>query len=111
MTDEMRRCIETCHECHTICTETVPHCLGLGGEHATPQHITTLLDCATICETSADFMARGSSHHGQVCDVCATVCRACEEECRRLGDDDMMQRCADACARCAESCERMAAMT
>lgn len=110
MSAGMQECIEECHDCHSVCLTTVRHCLEMGGEHAAPDHIVTLLDCSEICETSANFMERGSPLHGQTCRVCAAVCRACEEECRRMGDDEAMQRCADACRRCAESCERMAKM-
>ncbi len=103
----MQQCIQECLDCHSICLQTAQHCLGLGGKHAESHHITMLLDCAEICQTSANFMLRGSHLHTQTCAVCAEVCRACEEECRRMGDDDMMQKCAEACRRCAESCERM----
>ena len=108
MTSAMQECRDNCTECHTICTETVEHCLSLGGEHAAPDHIRTLLDCAQICQTSADFLTRSSEHHATICAACAELCRACEAECRSMGDDETMARCADVCARCAESCEQMA---
>jgi hypothetical protein len=107
---EMRHCIEECTRCHAICLETVGHCLELGGKHADPAHIRLLLDCAEICQTSADFMLRGSDLHQRTCAVCAEVCQACAEDCERLaGGDKMMKDCAEQCRRCAESCESMAA--
>ena len=107
---EMQQCIDECLGCHSICLQTIQHCLELGGRHAEREHITVLLDCAEICQTSANYMLRGSQLHGRTCAVCAQVCRACEVDCRRIaGDDELMQQCADACRRCAESCERMAA--
>jgi hypothetical protein len=106
---EMQQCIDECLGCHSICLQTVQHCLDLGGRHAEREHITLLLDCAEICETSANYMLRGSRLHGRTCAVCAEVCRACEDDCLRVGgNDEMMQQCAEACRRCAESCERMA---
>lgn len=109
LTAEMQRCIEECLECHRICVETATHCLTLGGKHAVAEHIGTLLDCAEICQTSADFMLRGSHEHNQVCGVCAVVCERCAESCRAIGqEDDLMRRCAEACRRCAESCRAMA---
>lgn len=108
ITDELRRCIEECQSCHEICLEAVAHCLQLGGKHAEAPHITTLLDCADICRTSADFMLRGSESHKRTCEVCAEVCERCAEDCERLSDDEMMRRCAEECRRCAESCRRMA---
>lgn len=109
LTAELRKCAKECADCHAICTETVQHCLSMGGEHASPEHIRTLLDCAQICQTSSDFLTRASEFHGSTCRVCADICRACERECRTMGSDQTMKKCADACGRCADSCERMAA--
>ena len=107
---KLQECIDNCTDCHAICVATAHHCLEMGGERAAPDHVRTLLDCAEICRTSADFMLRKSPHHGATCRTCAELCRACEEECRRMaGGDALMLRCAETCARCAESCERMAA--
>lgn len=110
MSQEMQDCISNCMTCHAVCLETITHCLQMGGEHASPNHIKLLQDCAQICITSADFMLRGSQFHGQTCAVCAAICEACARECERMADggSDFMQRCADACRRCAESCRRMA---
>jgi hypothetical protein len=109
VTDEMRRCIDECQGCREICLETVNHCLQMGGKHADATHIRTLLDCAGICTTSADFMLRGSDQHASVCGVCAEVCERCAESCDRIGaDDELMRRCAEECRRCAESCRKMA---
>ena len=104
---EMRACIEACTSCAEECTAMIEHCLKMGGAHADPSHITTMLDCAEICRTSANFMLRNSSLHTETCGVCAVVCRTCEESCRAL-DGPEMKECADECARCAESCEKMA---
>lgn len=107
---EMQQCIANCTDCHNICVETAQHCLGMGGEHASAEHIRTLLDCAQICATSADFMQRGSNLHAKTCGVCADACERCAEDCERLAsDDDLMRRCAETCRRCAESCRQMAA--
>lgn len=106
---EMQDCINECLSCHAICLETITHCLEMGGEHADPSHITLLQDCAQICITSADFMLRGSEHHGQTCGVCAVVCDACADSCESMADgSDFMQRCAEVCRRCAESCRQVA---
>ena len=111
MSTEMQRCIQECLDCYAACTTTSAHCLQMGGEHASLEHQTALLDCAKTCQTSADFMLRGSALHARVCAVCAEACRACEQHCRRMGQGDpVMEQCAEACRRCAESCERMASM-
>lgn len=103
----MRECIQECHHCHDVCMETISNCLQMGGEHAKPRHIQLLMDCAEICQTSANFMLRMSEFHGQTCGVCAEVCERCAEDCERF-DDEMMRQCAEACRSCASSCREMA---
>ena len=106
---EMQGCIDECLRCHAICLQTVSHCLEMGGKHADPAHIRLLLDCAEICQASANFMLRGSDLHQRTCGVCAEVCRACAESCERMGGtDELMQQCAQQCRRCQESCRQMA---
>lgn len=111
MNSEMQQCITNCLNCHSVCLQTISHCLQMGGEHASPQHIGLLQDCVQICATSADFMLRMSQFHGDICGVCADVCEACAQDCERLANgDQMMMSCAKACRRCADSCRRMASM-
>jgi hypothetical protein len=109
MSADMRKCIDDCLSCSSVCAETLHHCLMMGGKHAEVEHVTIMLDCAEICQTSANFMLRQSPAHVETCGTCAAVCRACEESCRQL-DGDFMKRCADECGSCAECCERMAGM-
>jgi len=107
LTDEMRSCIEDCQRCAMTClSDAIGHCLEMGGRHTEPRHFKLMLDCAEICQTAANFMARGSDHHRHICRECAEICRACAESCEALGD---MEECVAACRRCAESCEKMAA--
>lgn len=108
---EMQRCIENCTACHGVCVETISHCLMLGGEHASANHIRLLMDCAEICQLSANFMLRGSGRHEKTCGVCAEICSDCATECERMGkDDETMRRCAEFCRRCAASCEHRSQM-
>jgi hypothetical protein len=106
---EVRRCIDECVRCHEVCLSTIPYCLERGGEHAAEEHITRLLDCSNICQTSADFMLRGSDAHARICAVCATLCERCADDGDRFTDDDVMRACAEQCRQCADSCEHMAA--
>lgn len=106
---QMEACIEACRDCASTCTETVRYCLDMGGEHADARHVALLLDCAQICQTSADFMLRGSDLSGRICAACAEVSERCAESCERFGDDEMMRASAEACRRCAESCRQMSA--
>ncbi len=108
MGEHMQQCIDACNTCHAVCVETVQHCLKMGDKHAEPNHIRTMLDCAQICATSADFMLRGSDMHAMTCGVCAEACERCAQSCEAIGDDEMMRRCAEVCRMCAQSCREMA---
>ena len=103
---DLQRCIEACQACHEICLEMITHCLSQGGKHASPDHIRTLIDCAQICETSADFMIRDSALHPHICRACAEVCERCAVSCEQLGGAEM-KRCAEECRRCADECRKM----
>lgn len=105
--DELQRCIEECLNCHAVCTMTVQYALTRGGAIGGQDLIGLLLDCAEACQTSANFMLRGSPFHPLTCEVCADVCRACAEACRELDDEEQLLHCAEVCEQCAESCERM----
>jgi hypothetical protein len=112
ISSEMQQCIQDCLECHNICLTTLNHCLHLGGKHAAPEHINLLLECAEICQTSANFMLLNSNLHGRLCAVCAEVCERCAQDCEAMANGDgQMQSCAEVCRRCASSCHKMAQMT
>jgi hypothetical protein len=108
-TDErmMEACIENCLSCHKICLQmAMNHCLETGGDHTEPSHFRLMINCAEICQTSANFMLSGSDLHHLTCGVCAEVCRRCADDCERIGG---MEECVQACRECAESCAQMAA--
>lgn len=108
ITTDVQSCIDECLRCHTVClADAINHCLQMGGAHAAPDHIRIMLDCAQICATAADFMARGSAYHAQVCRVCAEICAACAASCEAVGS---MDDCVAACRACEAGCRRMADM-
>lgn len=105
-TPEMQQCIDNCRDCHAVCLRmAATHCLERGGKHAEPAHLRLMFDCAQICQTSADFMLRGSALHAHTCRACAEVCEACARSCEQVGD---MNECVEACRRCAGTCRQMA---
>jgi hypothetical protein len=107
MVAQLEVCIQDCMDCHAICLDTINYCLEMGGDHVEAEHMRTLMDCAQICQTSADFMLRGSEWHLSTCQVCAEVCRACAESCAAFAGDEQMERLAQFCNACADSCEEM----
>lgn len=110
LSEEMLRCIEVCSDCHKACLQTIPYCLQTSGHCAQPNHIRLMLDCAEICQTSGNFMLRGSDLHVHTCGACAEICDRCARECEAMSDNDpRMAACAEMCRRCADSCRNMAA--
>ena len=111
LTDPMLKdCIKECWNCRDVCQSTLyNHCLDMGGDHVKTTHVRLMADCVQICQTSADFMTRGSQLHGAVCGACAEVCDACADSCDAF-DDQHMRACAAACRACAESCRNMSRM-
>lgn len=95
--------LAACHQtCHSM---AMVHCLELGGEHARPQHLRLMLDCADICATTADFIGRKSQFHTQIAGLCVEICETCAEACEKLGQ---MEACVSACRECAERCREIA---
>lgn len=108
--DDMQECIEECLNCHAVCTMTLQHCIASGGDITEVNLVGLLLDCAELCQTSANYMLRGSPYHVITCAAAAELCRACEEACRAVSNDEQLTHCADVCAACADVCDRMAQM-
>ncbi|MBW4619207.1 MAG: four-helix bundle copper-binding protein [Cyanosarcina radialis HA8281-LM2] len=109
LSQEMQQCIQNCWDCYSLCLNTATtYCLQQGGHHVEAAHLQLMLDCAEICQTSANFMLRSSSFHERICGICAEICDRCDRDCQKFGDDLQMQACADICRRCAESCQQMA---
>jgi hypothetical protein len=107
---DMTAAINNCWECRSTCQKTlVEHCLPMGGPHVGTDHVKLMLDCIEACQTSADFMTRGSVLHKKMCETCAAVCDACADSCDAIGSVEM-KACADACRNCAVTCSEMSGM-
>jgi hypothetical protein len=105
--NQKKRCIQDCLDCHRACQE-MASCLQAEGMQADAKHVQWLLDCATICQASADFMAGDSDLQERFCGACGELCLRCAQECERFESDVRMKACIDACHRCSESCRQMA---
>ena len=101
----MRDAIKACLDCHSMCLQmAMNYCLERGGRHVEQKHLRLMLNCAELCQTSANFMLSNSPLHGRVCGVCAEACEACAKSCEQVGD---MRECVEECLRCAKSCRTM----
>jgi hypothetical protein len=99
---QVEKCIDACLACHILCLRTAAQPgLELGGKHTEAAHFRLMLDCAQICQTTADFLLRGSAVCDILCGTCALVCEACARSCEETGD---LNDCVKAARRCAEIC-------
>ena len=61
MASPMRDAIKACLDCHSMCLETAMNfCLVRGGRHVEQQHFRLMINCAELCQTSANFMLRAA---------------------------------------------------
>jgi hypothetical protein len=104
----MQSCIDACTRCHQMCLKTaLTHCIEVGGKHAAPDHLRLMLNCAEICQASANLQLSQSAFSAKLCGVCAEICEACATSCEAMGE---MADCVQACRQCAQSCKSMATM-
>lgn len=97
--------IKALQHCHAMChSMAMTHCLEKGGEHASPQHLRLMLDCAATCAFTADALGRKSQFHTLFAALCAEVCATCGEDCDAIGD---MEPCVEACRDCAKKCREI----
>lgn len=101
----MQDAIKACLDCHSMCLRmAMGYCLERGGRHAEQKHLRLMINCAELCQTSANFMLSDSPLHGRVCLICAEACEACAKSCEQVGD---MRDCVEECLDCAKSCRTM----
>jgi hypothetical protein len=98
--------IKALQHCHTTCyVMAMTHCVEVGGEHARPQHLRLMLDCAALCAFTADAMGRKSQFYTQFAWLCGEVCATCADDCEKVGN---MTACVEACRTCASICRELA---
>lgn len=103
----LAECVALCLKCHTSCLETAAQVLATPAR-AEASLVVLLLDCAEICQATANSMSRGSPVHAAFCGACAQVCEACAAACERSKDAAALKACLNICRDCAMSCRHMA---
>lgn len=107
VSQSIQECLKNCTYAHAVALETLTYCLAQEG--AMHNHIRTLLDCASMCQTHVDFMMRGSDQYASTARACAEVCERCAAECSSMANDLPMSKCAEACRASMASCRQLAA--
>ncbi|MCP1574252.1 uncharacterized protein YggL (DUF469 family) [Herbaspirillum rubrisubalbicans] len=103
----MLTCMQACQQCHDTCRKAAFGISPAAAQELAADDVRLLVECAELCQLSANWQLAGSQYCRQICAVCAQVCRQCQDRC---SDDAGLQECATACRRCAESCEAMSEM-
>lgn len=106
--EKHQACIAACNTCADACDHCATACLNEKDVSMMADCIRNDIDCAAICRIAAGFMARGSVHAAEVCELCAHICETCAEECAKH-ENEHCQACAEACRKCAAECRKMAA--
>ena len=103
----MAHCIAACQQCHATTLQTVAWALRKGGDVASADYMQILFDCASICDTSIDFMARGSEAHRLLCRACAQISTRCADASEAFGMPELHAQI-ETCRACAQSCWEVA---
>jgi hypothetical protein len=102
----MQECADECLNCYRVVTQMLAeHGVESDSKHVESAHFRLMLDCADICQASANFLLRGSTMHQQICALCEEICEACATSCEQVGE---MDECVAVCRTCAEQCRKMA---
>lgn len=102
-------CLEACLSCAQVCRSCADACVAEAkGDMLTPC-IRRNMDCAAICDATAQVLSRTSQPDWRVVtallQACAAACGSCATECERHAQ--MMEHCrvcAEACRECEQAC-------
>lgn len=108
-TDKHQKCIDACAKCAQACYECFKACINEPDVGARETCISTLVECAMICQQAVAFMSMEACYSKDLCKLCATICDKCAQECKMFKDDHC-QKCAQVCQACATECKQMAGM-
>lgn len=107
--DNMQACIDSCSKCAQVCFECFNLCLNEPDLNARKNCVSTLVECAMMCQMSVAMMSMGGQFSMEHCAVCATICEKCAQECKMFKDDHCT-KCANICTMCADECRKMASI-
>ncbi|HLJ96821.1 MAG TPA: four-helix bundle copper-binding protein [Gemmataceae bacterium] len=102
-------CAKACNDCQRSCDACATHCVHLVAQ-GVKEHLQTLQtcqDCANVCTSAAQIVARQGPFSDVICRACAEACARCGKTCEQHANDKMMKQCADECRRCEQVCRDM----
>ncbi len=104
-------CMQALEYSTTVCTICADACLSEDNSKMFTRCIRLNLDCADICRTTENLLARQSSPdyklwHSQL-NTCVMATHACAEECDKHAQHESCRNCADICRQAEESCRAL----
>lgn len=101
-------CVAACQTCATACLSCADACLTEDPK-GQADCIRLNQDCAALCRTTGEILARGTISDGAsihaLLTACASMCAACATECEKhAGHMAHCKRCAEACRACETAC-------
>lgn len=99
--------LRTVQDCESTCEHMITMLLAYPDMQARAMQIQLLRDCATICATTAAYIARRSPFAKSIAQLCASICEVCGNECARFPDIHS-QHCSRICLHCAQECRAFA---
>lgn len=101
---EIEECAGLCLTCFATCQLATKG--WASGIHRDDSELLLLLtDCALVCQTTSNFLLRGSAVGGLMCATCARICDRCASECEKHAD---LKECALHCRACSARCQQLA---
>lgn len=97
----LRACVEACDDCQRTLRDAA-HGVADGASKRPMRRL--LLDCAEICEATANYASAGSVFLPEVVAGCVRICDECGAACEALPADAGLDACIDACRRAAAAC-------
>lgn len=108
-TDGFQKCIDACNRCAQACYECFQACLNEPDVQARIKCISSLIECAQMCQMSSAIMSANGQFAMEHCQLCASICEKCGQECKKFKDEHC-QLCATECQNCAKECSNMASL-
>lgn len=106
---ELARTIDALSACSEACNACADACLSEGLVAELTKCISTNMDCADICATTARVLSRHTGYDANISTTllkaCAMACQSCADECsRHAAEHEHCRICSDSCRETQQAC-------
>lgn len=103
--------VESCLRCAAVCRICADACLSEDKVAPLVQCIKLNVECANVCQTTANLLVESGTVGGQVelhqLQACLNIVQACAEECARHAPmHEHCQVCEESCRKCIDACRQ-----